>query len=360
MKYHGTLSIVIPLVLASIIGGCKSYLFAASRDSLGTGVEKINLDSSQVDVPSEFRRPYVVGNGVLFGILGFFAGGYLAYTWGNGLKIGGKCEDCHSPGLFWIGVGVGFIGGYILGAQVGSRVAKIKHSEQLSQNTVEENKASVDSTQNITKKAIVLLSVGTNFSSYLHEEGQPRIGYNLGLTFNIPVYKNLSITLPFSYARINAAPERVAGRSYSYDLAEKTPNPVDYYIYKLLVNRKISIGFVQFPILLSYKFLPKEKYDFSYMLGAGLVIAATDFSTPTQPKDVTITDEIIGTYDTPPIDPTTDETFTLSNSGLTLNSGIRFHFTRFYIDLLYALYPYTIKDINKLNTLSLSLGIDLE
>jgi len=203
------------------------------------------------------------------------------------------------------------------------------------------------SSEKQSKKAIYFLSAGINFSSYLQEEGDWQPGYSIGLTFNFEVSKKISITLPFSYARINAAPQNVEGKSYSND----------GYIYKTFVDREISVGFIEFPILVSYKLFSKTKYDLSYLLGPGLIIAVKDLSKSVQPEDVTITDEIIDTHDFP-LDPV-DTRFTIPNSGLNLSTGIRFHLSRFYIDLLYVLYPYEIKAINKLNSISLKLGIDI-
>ncbi|NIU00527.1 MAG: hypothetical protein GWN01_06185, partial [Nitrosopumilaceae archaeon] len=65
-----------------------------------------------------------------------------------------------------------------------------------------------------SKKAKLLWSFGTNLSSFLNEEGKWQLGYSIGFTFNFRVYKNLSVTLPFSYTRINAAPENVEGRTF--------------------------------------------------------------------------------------------------------------------------------------------------
>lgn len=198
-----------------------------------------------------------------------------------------------------------------------------------------------------SEESILFFSLGVNLSSFLHEEDEWQWGYNLGFTINFHVSKNFLITMPLSYTRINAAPRNVEGKSYSND----------GYIYKTFVNREISIGFFEIPILFSYKFFSTKSYDLSCILGPGLVIAAKDFSKPVQPEDVTITDEIIGTHNFP-IDPV-DTRFTIPNSGLNVNTGIRFNVSRFYIDLLYVLYPYEIKNINKLNSISLRLGIDM-
>jgi hypothetical protein len=193
------------------------------------------------------------------------------------------------------------------------------------------------------RKTNLLVSVGMNYSSYIHQESEWQLGYNLGLTFNFKVYKKLSISLPFSYARINTAPQNVEGRFYSDD----------GYIYKMFVEGQISVGFLEFPILFSYKFLTVKSYNFSFTFGPGLVIAIKDFSTT---EDVLITDEIIGMHHgVIPLEPA----YVLS-SGFNINSGIRFNVSRFYIDFLYILYPYEIKEINKLNTISLRLGIDIE
>lgn len=201
--------------------------------------------------------------------------------------------------------------------------------------------------RNQSGEAQLLVSFGTNLSSFPGEEGDWQLGYSLGLTFNIPVYRKLSITIPLSYTRINADPKNVEGRSYAND----------GYIYKTFVNREISIGFLELPILLGYKFYTAKRYDLSFLLGSALVIAAKDYSKTVQPEDVTITDEIIGTHDFP-IDPV-DTRFTIPNSGLNINTGVRLHISQFYIDVLYILYPYKIKEINKLNVISLRLGIDV-
>ena len=197
------------------------------------------------------------------------------------------------------------------------------------------------------KKSPFLVSFGTNLSSFSGEEGDWQLGYNLGLTFNRHLYKNLSITLPLSYTRINTAPKNVEGKSYGND----------GFIYRAFIDREISVGFLEFPILLSYNFSPTKKYETNYLLGFGLVLAAKDFSKVVQPEDVTITNEIIGTHDFP-LDPV-DTRFFIPNSGININTGVRFHVSRFYIDILYTLYPYTIKEINKLNSISLRLGIDI-
>lgn len=205
------------------------------------------------------------------------------------------------------------------------------------------------SSEKQSKKLTFLWSVGANFSSYLQNEGEWQPGYNLGLTFNIHVYRKLSITLPCSYTRINTSIKNIEGKFYSND----------GYIYKMFVDRQISVGFLEFPMLFSYNFFSTKKHDLNFLLGAALAIAVKDFSKSIQPEDVTISDEIIGTHDGAPL-ASPEETFTISNSGFNINSGIRFHVSRFYIDLLYSLYPYKIKDINKLNTITLKLGIDVE
>ncbi len=196
-------------------------------------------------------------------------------------------------------------------------------------------------------KSKLLWSFGTNLSSYVHRKSEWKPGYNVGLTFYFRVCKNLSITLPFSYTRIYTAFKNLEGKFYSND----------GHIYKAFFNPDISIGFLEIPILFSYKFFTAKKYDLSFIGGSALAIAAKDYSTPIQPEDVTITDEIIGTYDELPIYPS--ENFTYYNSGININTGIRFHVSRFYVDMLYILYPYKIKGINKLNSISLRLGIDV-
>ena len=172
------------------------------------------------------------------------------------------------------------------------------------------------------------------------------VGYNIGLTFNFIVFKRLSISLPCSYTRINTAVKNVEGRFYSID---------DNYIYKKLTDWQISVGFLEIPILLCYKFCNTKRYKFSFTFGPGLVFAIKDFS---RIENVTITDEIIGIYDVFPIDPVNDN-FTYNNSGINVYTGIRFNVNRFYIDLLYILYPYDIKEINKLNSISLRFSIDI-
>ena len=188
-----------------------------------------------------------------------------------------------------------------------------------------------------------MVSVGTNLSSFLHEEGEWQLGYNLGLTFNVHLYKNLSMTLPFSYTRINASPKNVESQSIQ-DVGE--------YIYKTLTDWQLAVGVIEIPLLFTYKFFSKNRYDISYIVGLGLGFTEKDYS---RIEKFTKTDEIIGVerygYPLEPQHPTPP---LFGN----IYTGIRFHKGRFYIDLLYAYYPDNIKEINKLNSISLKLGID--
>ncbi|NIV13688.1 MAG: hypothetical protein GWN62_21130 [Aliifodinibius sp.] len=227
---------------------------------------------------------------------------------------------------------------------IGSEAFSAKNSTVLGAEDFNLNRMSdkMDSEKS-SKKSILLWSFGTNLSSFINEEGTWQLGYSLGLTFDFRVFKNLSITLPFSYTRINAAPENVEGRTF--------PN-IGENIYKTLNDWQVSVGFLEFPILFTYKFFSKNSYDIRYILGPGLVIATKDFS---KIENITKTDEIIGVEKYgPPLEPQHE-----LYSGYNIITGIRFHVSRFYISVLYALYPYKIKSINKLNSISFRLGIDI-
>lgn len=213
--------------------------------------------------------------------------------------------------------------------------------------SVELFQSSHDTNKQKSKTGTVFWSTGPNISKYLSEDGGLQFGYRLGLTFNITISTKTLITLPFSYNRINTASRNVEGKFYTDD----------GYIYKTYVNREISVGFLELPILFSYNFYSSKKYNFSYLLGPGMVIATKDFSKSVQPEDVMRTDEIIGMHDYP-LDPV-ETGFTIPNSGLNLNTGIRLNVNRFYLDILYILYPYSIKEINKLNSISLIFSIDM-
>ncbi len=193
------------------------------------------------------------------------------------------------------------------------------------------------------KESPFLVSFGTNLSSFLGEEGSWQLGYSLGLTFNFQIDPRLSLTIPLSYNRINAAPRNVEGRTNS-DIGEN--------IYKTLSDWQVSVVHIEAPVLFAYKFLTKNNYDIRHILGAGIAIGIKDFS---RIEKFTRTDEIIG----------------IEQHGIPLGvqnellgggniiTGVRFHTSRFYLDLLYLYYPYEIKDINKLNSISLRLGIDV-
>ncbi|RMD48009.1 MAG: hypothetical protein D6830_07730 [Ignavibacteria bacterium] len=196
-----------------------------------------------------------------------------------------------------------------------------------------------------TGRSPVLVSVGANLSSYPGEEGAWQLGYSIGLIFNIiNIHKNLSMILPFYYVRINTAPKNVEGRTYTFLAGEK--------IYKTLSDLQVSIVHVEAPLLFSYKFLTKNKYDISYILGAGIAIGIKDFS---RVEKFTRTDEIIGVEQPPFPSGIPNEL----KDGWIIITGVRFHVHRLYLDLFYALYPYDVKDINRLNSISLKLGIDI-
>ncbi len=195
------------------------------------------------------------------------------------------------------------------------------------------------------KKSKLLLSVGTNLSSYPGEEGRWQWGYSIGLTFNIiNIHENLSMILSFYYDRINTALKNVEGRTYTFLAGEN--------IYKTLSDLQVSIVHIEAPLLFSYKILTKNKYDISYILGAGIAIGIKDFS---RVEKFTRTDEIIGVEQLPFPSGIPYEL----KDGWNIITGVRFHVDQLYLDLFYTLYPYNVKDINRLNSISLKLGIDI-
>jgi len=193
------------------------------------------------------------------------------------------------------------------------------------------------------RKSPLLISFGTNLSSFLGEEGSWQLGYSLGLTFNIQIDPRLSLTIPLSYNRINAAPRNVEDR---------TNSDIGQYIYKTLSDWQVSVAHIEVPVLFAYKFLTQNSYDIRYLLGAGIAVGIKDFS---RIEKFTRTDEIIGIEQH-------GISFGVPNEllgGGNIITGVRFHKTRFYIDLLYVFYSQKIKEINKLNSISLRLGIDV-
>ncbi len=198
--------------------------------------------------------------------------------------------------------------------------------------------------QNQSKRSPLFVSYGTNLASFSGEEGGWKPGYSIGLTFNFPIYRNLSMTLPLSYTRINAAPKNVEDRTY--------PDHSGDNIYKTLRDWQVSIIFFEVPVLLSYRLLTQKSYDFRYILGFGAAFAAKDFS---EVKKYTETDEIIGVENIPSVDPPNYKL----HSDINITTGVRFHLHRFYLDFLYTFYPYDIKDIAPLNSISLKLGIGI-
>lgn len=143
--------ILIPLLFLCLMGyGCTPHEFVVKKNTPDRNeiTETVTPDSNLIEVPPEYKRPYVIGHGIAFGIIGFFAVGYLTFTWGNGLKIGEECSDCPYPELFWIGGSVGFVGGYIFGTHVGSQVAKIKYRKKQHQKNGDRSPKNNDSSDN--------------------------------------------------------------------------------------------------------------------------------------------------------------------------------------------------------------------
>ena len=192
-----------------------------------------------------------------------------------------------------------------------------------------------------------MVSAGINTSSYLNEDGGWQLGYRLGWTFNFKVSKFVVVSLPFAYVRINAYQQNVEGSYYSHD----------NYVYRTYKDWHISLSFFEFPILLSYKFYNAERYNLSFSFGPGIKIAIKDYSG--QPT-YTFTDEIIGTHDGQRFDSidSGDSYGYFRNSGMNFYTGIQFNLRRFYLDLLYTINPFNIKDLKSLHTLSLIISID--
>lgn len=213
------------------------------------------------------------------------------------------------------------------------------------------------------KESPLLASIGTNLSSYPGEEGRWQLGYSIGFTFNYRVYKNLSMTLPISFTRINTVLENLEGAGIN-------PSTGDIHtLYKTLRDWQISAAFFEIPLLFILEF-PTKNFELGYILGPGLAIAVKDFS---KLENFTITDEILGLDDgNEPVDPATGEL----RSVINIITGVRLHVSRFYLDLLYTFnpdhikiitkldreskyFPNAVKRINKLNIISLKLSLNI-
>jgi len=211
------------------------------------------------------------------------------------------------------------------------------------------------------KESPFLISIGTNLSFYPGEEGQPQLGYSLGITFNFRVQKNLSMTIPLSYTRINTALDNLEG-------AGGASFPGDT-LFKTLRDWQISAAFFEIPLLFIFEF-PTKNFELGYILGPGLAIAVKDFS---KLESFTRTDEILGLDDRiDSVDPATSEL----RSVINIITGVRLHIGRYYLDLLYTFnpdhikiidkldresiyFPNGIKRINRLNSISVKLSIDI-
>ena len=230
--------------------------------------------------------------------------------------------------------------------------------QSYAQNNVPENKPQdTEETEKKSKKGILLVSVGSNISSFLTEYGGWQLGYRIGVTFNIKVSKDVFVTPPFAYTRINAFRKNAEEEFYSYDNVGESYQ--EFYIYKLFIDQKISLAFLEFPALLCYRFYQTNRYGVSITLGPGFALAVKDFSKwPT----VTITNEIIGTHNGEVFDIVdgNDPYRYLKDSGYDLNAGIRFNLSWFYLDMMYTYYPYTINEIENFNAISLIFSVDLE
>ena len=208
-------------------------------------------------------------------------------------------------------------------------------------------------------KSHYFVSFGTNMSGFPGEKGKWKIGYTLGITFKFRVYKNLSMSLPFSYNRINAALKNVEG---------KTDPGYGEDVYKTLSDWQIKVVFFEVPLLFTYKFLAKSSYDVRYICGPGLSFAVKDFSK----LNFTRTDEILGISQySSSVDP---ETYALRSS-FNIITGVELHISRYYLNLLYTFYlnnikgisklystskyPHALKRINNLNSISVKLSIDI-
>lgn len=226
------------------------------------------------------------------------------------------------------------------------------------QNNLLDNKPQdIEETEKKPRKTVILFSAGCNISSYFTEDGGWQLGYRIGMTINTKVSEAVFIMLPFAYVRINAFQKNVERKFYSGVYVDESYQ--DYYVYKLFRDWKISLAFFEFPVLLGYKVYQTNRYNISFTFGPGIAFAIKDISK--QPT-YTFTDEIIGTHNGEVFNSfnESDAYRYFKNSGLNLNTGIRFNVSRLYLDVMYTFYPYKIKEIKNLNTISLILSVDYE
>ena len=194
---------------------------------------------------------------------------------------------------------------------------------------------------------ITLFSVGTNFSSYLGEKGAWKPGCRVGAIFQLNLINNFYMKMPIAFVRLNAEQKKIGLNAYTYN-----PN----YIYRVYVDWQISFSFIEFPLLLSYKFYHKDKLGLNFSVGPGIALATEDRSGEAK---YTHTREIIGTHNRIDDGSLGGGKEMFEDSGINFNTGFQVSYGGYYFDLMYTIYPFEINYIKRLNTLTFMLSVDL-
>ena len=132
----------------------------------------------------------------------------------------------------------------------------------------------------------------------------------------------------------------------------------DNYVYRQLYDVRISILFIELPLLLSYKFWNSGSSSFLGCIGPGYSISVKNDYKKSNYRN---TDEILGTViDIPvPLSEYYYDDSEFDHSGFNLNAGIQFRYEKLLLNFLYIKKQYQFKTIGKEYTLLLNLGYQL-
>lgn len=207
---------------------------------------------------------------------------------------------------------------------------------------------SQDLTANENKKFIeekrLWWEAGINVSGLQNIGSEKRFGYLIGLTISHKLSNLIDIDISGLVSRQNLFLKNI-----------KSTGSDGQFVYRIIHNYKISILFLELPVMINYKLWDNNFYSFYAGFGLGYSISSKDYSERT---DFVNTGEILNIGI--PVDEHYIEDSVFDNSGIHINSGIRFNYNKFMIKLLYVNKRYDLKRIDKEHTFSLHFGYNLD
>lgn len=199
---------------------------------------------------------------------------------------------------------------------------------------------SITSLQQFKNQNFLSIEGGINASNFQNISSENMYCYSIGLTYNYYFNNSISISISGVISRQNILLRN-----------RETTGTDGIIVYKKFYDHKISLLFLELPVLINYKLWERKSAAIYFGIGPGISVSFYDYSKRT---NFVKTNEIIDLP--PPVDEYYIEDSVFDNSGMNINACIWFKHKRLLLKSLYINKRYNLKRIDRAHSFSLHIG----